>query len=140
MCSVYTAELFAIVKALQHIKQRTETAFMICTDSLSSLQAISCLYPTDSLVQEVQNVLTSLTLLGTRVVFCWVPGHAGIPGNEMADQAAKQATSKDTIDLNKVPYGDLKAHLKHLVKARWQSDWDNEVDNKLQPIKPSIGP
>jgi ribonuclease HI len=32
---------------------------------------------------------------GLRITLLWVPSHKGIPGNKMADQAAKEALNED---------------------------------------------
>jgi len=36
---------------------------------------------------------STLTNSGETVIFCWIPGHVGIPGNERADRVAKAALS-----------------------------------------------
>jgi exonuclease III/ribonuclease HI len=138
MCSVYTAELFAILKALEHIKRASGKQFMICSDSMSSLQSLCNAFPTDHLVQSVQNMLGELSLSGIEVLFCWLPGHVGITGNEMADRAAKDASRKIEVDCATVPVTDLKAVFRSKTLQRWQSSWDSVLVNKLKTIKATV--
>lgn len=46
---IFTAELFAIFKALEHIIDSAERKFLICSDSRNSLDAI-CKLDTDNLL------------------------------------------------------------------------------------------
>jgi ribonuclease HI len=140
-CSILTAELFAILHALKYIESsRPEKRFLICSDSLSSLQAIDTLYSPHTLVQEIHSLLASLSSRDVTVVFCWVPGHVGIQGNELADRAAKAATEKDCRDNDRLSSFDLKNFFKSLFKNKFQSMWDAEVNNKLKEIKLTIAP
>jgi ribonuclease HI len=138
MSSVFTAELFALSKALEHIGHRPEKSFVICSDSLSSLQAINTLFSPLPLVQAIHSLLTSLASQDVRVVFCWVPGHVGIQGNELADKAARAATENDSVDFDRAMHTDLKAHFKCHFKKKFQELWDAELNNKLKEIKPTI--
>jgi hypothetical protein len=45
---------------------------------------------------------------GGSVQVCWVPGHAQIPENEAADQAAKRGAAMDPPSLIKHSYASLK--------------------------------
>jgi hypothetical protein len=117
-----------------------EKAFLICSDSLSSLQAIDTLYSPHALVQEIHSLLASLSSRDVTVVFCWVPGHVGIQGNELADRAAKAATEKVLTDNNRLCFNDLKNFFKSLLKTNFQEMWDKEINNKLKEIKTTVTP
>ena len=74
-------------------------------------------------------------------MFCWVPGHCGIDGNERADRAAKEALNK-TITPVKLPFTDRTPLIRSHLLKKWQTEWDKEKDklNKLYEIQPKIGP
>jgi ribonuclease HI len=139
-CSIFTAELYAIVKALQHIEDRKELNFLICSDSLSSIDAIYDIFSPNTLVQETHSLLASLSSRGASVVFCWVPGHVGIKGNELADAAAKNALLRADIDDQRILPNDLKIYFRTVFKLRFQDIWDQQSNNKLKGIKPNIEP
>ena len=72
------------------------------------------------------------------IVYCWIPGHVGISGNEMADRAAKEALLLN-ISKTKIPYTDAKHAINTYSKTKWQTLWNNVPFNKLRSIKPTIG-
>ena len=61
--------------------------------SLSALQAIkhNSQSSREDVVKEIVVVCHQLITRGTDIVLQWVPSHVGVPGNESADRAAKQA-------------------------------------------------
>mgnify|MGYP001164295061 CR=1 FL=1 len=71
------------------------------------------------------------------IIFCWLPGHVGIQGNEVADGAAKASLNMQPADA-KVPYTDSKPLINKYVHDKWQSQWNLQIENKLHEIKPII--
>ncbi|GBN29334.1 putative RNA-directed DNA polymerase from transposon BS [Araneus ventricosus] len=136
LCSVLTAELTAIFLALERISDLLEHKFCIYSDSKSALEALS--HPqngTHPLALDILCLLQSLQARDFQILFCWLPGHVGIQGNELADAAAKTATTSWQQPL---PYADIKKFISHHVHNLWQVSWDLQISNKLHSLKPRI--
>ena len=137
--SIFTAELKAIDLALNHIEQDAYWRYIIYTDSLSAMQALEG-ETTDNPI--VVSLLEKLSRLCQRadIVFCWLPSHVGISGNEEADKAAKDALSLDVLPF-KVPFTDFKPLINNFIKNVRQQSWSDPANqnNKLFAIKPSLG-
>ncbi|GFY54648.1 uncharacterized protein TNIN_204101 [Trichonephila inaurata madagascariensis] len=88
--SVFSAELTAILVALQHILVSSYRHFGVYTDRISALESLHSIterrHPT---VMEILLLLPKLERKGFDIIFSWVPGHMGILGNEQADNAAR---------------------------------------------------
>ena len=74
------------------------------------------------------------------IVFCWLPSHIGISGNEEADKAAKDALSLEILPY-RVPFNDFKPLINNFIKDVWQQSWSDPANqtNKLFTIKPGLG-
>ena len=90
-CSIYIAELQAILFALKQAYQSQERKFMIFSDSLSALQGLGKLKTDHPLLIQIQELLHRINAGQKEIIFMWVPGHVGIRGNKAAERAAKEA-------------------------------------------------
>jgi ribonuclease HI len=72
---------------LQLWEKNTKHEIVIITDSLSTIMAAESLTPTKNL--KTLTIRKMLDHKGPRITLILVPGHVGIPGNEKANQAAK---------------------------------------------------
>ena len=76
---------------------------------------------------------------GKDIVFCWIPSHIGIKGNEEADEAAKEALSLNEASKTIVA-SDLGNKINDLLQEEWQREWESEpnLNNKLKRVLPKL--
>ena len=136
--SVFTAEAKAIDLALDFIDSCfLHDKFLIFSDSLSVLKALN---HTSSKNSQIQKLLEKHHKIANtkEILFCWLPSHVGIIGNEIADRKAK-----DSLHLNmstfEIPFNSFKPLINKYILSEWQKSWDTATFNKLHAIKPVVG-
>jgi len=78
--------------ALRFISSHSGDKYIIYSDSLSVLQSLKGKNLRNPLIQQL--LLKHDRLSPSKsIVFCWLPSHVGIGGNEEADKAAKASLS-----------------------------------------------
>ncbi|XP_035207776.1 uncharacterized protein LOC118182532 [Stegodyphus dumicola] len=135
-CSVLTSELTALYYALSFIYRQCQKMFTIYTDSFSALKALESISEArNPLIDEIQNINLKLRRRGYQILYCWVPAHVGIQGNELADIIAKSA---EEWSRRLVPYRDMKKVIKQRIFSKWQAFWNDQLTNKLRRVKPQV--
>ena len=135
--SIYTAELHAILEALQIIEDSSFQNSTIFTDSRSSIQGICNIYKYHPITSQIQSKLIELERQDIHIKLCWIPSHVELQGNERADKLAKDSLDQHEISNIAIPHTDFKAEIKIKVKEREAQKWQNihPNENKLRKIK-----
>jgi len=136
-CSIFTAELQAILLALLAVKESHRKKFIICSDSKSALQALNKMKMNIPLVSKSLKLLWELRARQVDITFVWIPSHVGIGGNEAADREAKKALQKEVTGTS-IPYTDLKPSIASASYREWQARWETESYNKLYRIHDKV--
>ena len=119
--SIFTAEIWAIITALEEIKNASESKFILFTDSLSCLQALLYMKLEHPLIGMAIRKCVFLNIANKDIIFCWVPSHVGIKGNEKADSAVKSALDLPHAQVG-VPYTDFKHLISQYIFSTWK-EW-----------------
>ena len=130
--SIFSAEVRAIDLALYLVEQSDSSHFIIFSDSLPSLQVLHNQKLENPSVCNVLERISHLVEFKI-IVFCWLPSHMGIRGNEKADETAKSALSLPKTNY-KVFYTDFKTSILTYTQSFWQSQWDADLFNKLHSV------
>ena len=143
--TIFAAVTTAITLALDYYRHMDAVRHdvVVCSDSVSCLQAIEGEDTENSFIFHIMNVLWLLSDKGkgTHVRFCWIPSHCGIEGNERVDQLAKETLDHDIDPLTNVHYADLGPLVNSYIKQLVQIKWDVAVHGRdLYLLKPTLGP
>jgi ribonuclease HI len=128
-CSNNQADQLAIVKALEAIEtldilENSPRTIDIFTDSRITQDLLQNTNNHNYLIEEIRKRLSHLDRANWTIGISWVKAHAGIYGNETADQLAKAATrnSDIAVSYNRIPTSTLYNELKEVVIEKWQTE------------------
>ena len=97
------------------------------TDARSVLQALQSGKLTD-----LQKLLNELSYQ-YRVTMQWIPSHCGIPGNEKADQLAKEGAAEEQPDVQ-ITYHQKKQMIKSTRKPQTSTQDDYHIMNRSEQV------
>ena len=94
---------------------------------------------------DTNSICESLRQCTSNVTIQWVPGHAGVPGNEAADAAAKQATSISGPNRNisfksacasiRRHFNDIRTHERTIeVYASYSKEKEKQVKTRADQV------
>ena len=125
-CSIYTAEFWAIFKALKLTQDQQYKNTLIISDSLSVLKTLDSQQSKgrDNLLKDVLLLIRNMTDLNQNIEFLWIPSHIDISGNEQADSAAKNKLTDS--DISNIDYSvpELYSIITKQINQKWQKEWN----------------
>jgi hypothetical protein len=143
--TVFQAEIFAILACVYEIQNQSEKYGSICSDSQTALNVLKAVRMTSPLILQCQRVLNDI--FSWHVVgLYWVPGHAGISGNEIADELAREDSALTFVGPEPalgVPKQGIQQKLSRWLvnkhRVRWQGVRDAPRQARELISGPSLG-
>ncbi|GBO21963.1 hypothetical protein AVEN_87520-1 [Araneus ventricosus] len=133
--SVFQAELAAINFAAGWALENSYK-INIFTDSYSSIEVLKKVNTKSNYINVIKNNM--FRAIGS-VGLSWVKAHAGIPGNELADQLTKEATIDGNLLSLPAPYSYLKKFIHSYVIDKWQRHWgDSNSGVRVREFVPFV--
>lgn len=137
VATVMTAELYAIKLALDIVNETNHNKFVICSDSMSSIQSIDSYADNNQLLFRIMTTIHEISLTSKEITFSWVPSHVGIRENDRADEAAREASTRPP-EFTHIPYQDWYPIIKKRTYDLWREQWRQQRNNLVQ-MKPQPG-
>lgn len=150
--SVHAAELIGVLHAFNIINKialqsrrstgRRMRLATILSDSKSALQAIQ--NPGNKsgqqIIHAIHRAATNTKAHGTFIRLQWIPGHCDMPGNDHADQLAKDAA----IPGKTHPFSPLlsreKSFIRGQISTQWKREWNNSKNGNHLRVADSTLP
>jgi len=99
---------------------RPEKYVSICSDSQAALKAPQAAKTTSPLVQKCQKALNDISTEHT-VGLYWIPGHAGVLGNEVANKLARDSSVPKFVG-PEPSLGVCRQNIRRKIKCRMNNE------------------
>ena len=146
--SVFQAEVLAILEACYHLfnylqaHPKIPRTVIMYIDNQAALQALNADAVTSKTVEQCISSLSTLGL-STRLYLRYVKAHVGNVGNEMADKAAKLASSRPTPftrPLTFIPLCSYRTSIHYALLRLWNARWHRSTVSQTKIWFPVVSP
>ena len=127
--SVLSSEILAIDAALKYLKSNPQIMnSVIFTDSYSSVTLLRNRKTREPIARGIITMLWELNI-NRNIFIQWIPGHQGIRGNEMADNAAKNPIILRNLEDNRLCNKDYVQSISRSLRNTWTIYWEQQVND-----------
>jgi ribonuclease HI len=113
IASNHTAEMKAVLYALEHLLQAPPTGVAVMIDSKAAMQTID--RNSSALAQQINQLAEDIKC---PIQLQWVPSHVGLDGNENADILAKTGRAEEQPE--NTTLNDLNTYFKQQAQEGWK--------------------
>lgn len=126
-CTVFQSELYALHRALKRVQESEAPTVNILSDSRSALELLNGPKLVHPLAKAIKESIAEIRKGGRQVRLFWLRAHVGTPGNERADQLAKEGAEREVEepDYAEVPLSYVKRRIREESLKRWQDRYDS---------------
>lgn len=116
---ITNAELVAILKAILYFDDTEKVRIVVLTDSLNGCKWIRQGLTNNYLVHLIREQVNRMK--DKQFTIQWIPSHAGISGNEEADDFANRGCHATSVSPLKITYSDAHCEIKRRMMDEWTS-------------------
>ena len=123
-------------------EDRLEKYFSICSYNQAALKALLAAKTASPLVQRCQKALNNISIR-RNVVLYWVPGHAGVQGNEIADKLARDGSVQRFVGLEAflgVSRQNIQRKMKRWMEKQHLVLWRGPCSSQRQGLEIDLRP
>ncbi|XP_037086809.1 uncharacterized protein LOC119107469 [Pollicipes pollicipes] len=140
LCSIFIAEGFAVLQALNYTHTNRILKCVICTDSLSIITALGNPTSENPIVIHLLETVSQLIEMGSIIIVLWIPSHSNIRGNETADAQAKMAIRLNDVCNFQMGPKDYFPKVRRSIRELFNKYWtDYNPRTNLKRIKEEVG-
>lgn len=118
-----SAEIVAIIKAIDYANSKNINELVIFTDSKNTCTLLAKPFQTEnSLIIKLLNDINQSDI--QKIYVQWIPSHIGLIGNDRADHAAKMGTTRNVEETIGYTLEDMFNLFKNEVNKQWQDQYE----------------
>ena len=128
--SIFSAELYALEKALDFAANIDYNNILILSDSKSVIQTMK--HQNSNKLNFALQLMHKIVKQGKCVKIQWIPSHVGITGNELADSAAKAAVEDPNLPMTNIDYtlSEICSKIKQAEERIWLKEFSSTAKDK----------